>query len=200
LDIGELPDGRTQPLDFGHVRHLHPRDLGRDQRVAIDIRLDGDLLCLRTRWRGDLRRLGPSGTHLRREQRCGSEGGRDDASSGYLDHVSSYRFSPRQKSTISEIPRAAAMSRLPRQPRASRLAFSRIGVLCDKSEGKRIESHGLTRANSSVVARGRPPRHRDFMKNAPIQRITCLGRSPRPSDHSFCATPFPRRPLVRPLR
>ena len=39
-----------------------------------------------------------------------------------------------------------------------------------KSEGKRIELHGFTRANSSVV------------------------------DHSFCAAPFPRRPLVRPLR
>jgi hypothetical protein len=35
---------------------------------------------------------------------------------------------------------------------------------------------------SLISARGRPPRHRDFMKNAPIQRITCLGRSPRPFD------------------
>ena len=50
LDIGELPRWRMHAFGLVDIGHLDPRDLGGDQRVAIDVGIDGNLFGFRP-WR-----------------------------------------------------------------------------------------------------------------------------------------------------
>ena len=43
LDVDERIHRPARAFDRGHIAHLHPRDFGGDERVAVDIGIDGDL-------------------------------------------------------------------------------------------------------------------------------------------------------------
>ena len=70
-----------------HVRHLHPRDLGRDQRVAVDIGVEGDLLRFRPCRRQHVGRLSRGRCVPQEQQRTCQQRGRRNAPPGYLHRL-----------------------------------------------------------------------------------------------------------------
>ena len=92
LDIDELAHRGMQALDLFDVRHLHPRDLGGDQRVAVDVGIKGDLLGLRLRRRRHLGDLGQRRTPSQNCKRSCHQRSRCEEASG--GHVVPLRRSP----------------------------------------------------------------------------------------------------------
>ena len=96
LDVDELPHRRMQALDLVDVRHLHPRDLGGDQRVAVDVGIEGDLLGLRLRRRRHLGNLGQRRSPAQNCKWCCQQRSRREEASG--GHVVPLRISPESPS------------------------------------------------------------------------------------------------------
>lgn len=63
-NVDELPHRRFVRIDLRHIAHLDTRDLGRDQRIAINIGVGRDLL--RFRWRERLGFCWQCNGHARR--------------------------------------------------------------------------------------------------------------------------------------